>query len=78
MTESTSVEQTVLETLSQVLDVPVDGLRAEPKLAAHDWDSFSSLDTLSQLEGKLGVSFDLRDFHAAHTVDDLVTLASSA
>jgi acyl carrier protein len=71
-----SVENTVLETLSDVLKVPADGLRTEPALAGHDWDSFSSLETLAQLEAKLGVHFDLRDFNSARTVDDLVALVT--
>jgi acyl carrier protein len=74
---TTAVEPTVLETLSQVLNVSVDELKAEPTLAAHDWDSFSSLETLAQLEGKLGLRFDLREFNSAHTVDDLVSLVAS-
>jgi acyl carrier protein len=73
----TTVEPTVLETLSQVLNVPVADLEEQPTLAAHDWDSFSSLETLAQLENKLGLRFDLRDFNSAHTVGDLVTLAAS-
>jgi acyl carrier protein len=73
----TTVAPTVLETLSQVLNVPVAELEEQPALAAHDWDSFSSLETLAQLEDKLGLRFDLRDFNSAHTVDDLVTLAAS-
>jgi len=78
MTTSASVEETVLETLSQVLDEPVEDLRAQPKLAAHDWDSLRSLDTLSQLENKLGLSFDLRAFNSANTIDDLIALAESS
>ena len=45
-------------------------------LAAHEWDSTSSLDALSQLETGLGVRVDLRAFHAARTVADVVDLVS--
>ncbi|MFI9009186.1 acyl carrier protein [Actinosynnema sp. NPDC053489] len=73
MTETT-VEQSVLGILAGALDVTVDALREEPVLARHEWDSISSLDALAQLENRLQVSLDLRAFHAARTVDDVVAL----
>jgi acyl carrier protein len=76
MTTSTSVEQTVLDVLSQILDTTADELRAQPALASHDWDSFSSLEALAQLESALGVRFDLRAFNAAVTVHDVIALAA--
>ncbi|MFC0548177.1 acyl carrier protein [Kutzneria chonburiensis] len=76
MTTSTSVEQTVLDVLSQILDTTADELRAQPALASHDWDSFSSLEALAQLESALGVRFDLRTFNAAVTVHDVIALAA--
>jgi acyl carrier protein len=76
MTTSTSVEQTVLDVLSQILDTTADELRAQPTLASHDWDSFSSLEALAQLESALGVRFDLRAFNSAVTVDDVIALAA--
>jgi acyl carrier protein len=74
MSDSASVAETVLGILSGVLDETVDDLRARPVLATHEWDSISSLDALSQLESKLGVTLDLRAFHAARTVDDIIAL----
>jgi len=74
MTTSTSVEQTVLDVLSQILDTTADELRAQPALASHDWDSFSSLEALAQLESALGVRVDLRSFNAAVTVHDVIAL----
>ncbi|ACU36594.1 MULTISPECIES: acyl carrier protein [Actinosynnema] len=70
------VAEAVLEILSDVLEVSRGELRATPVLAAHEWDSTSSLDALSQLETGLGVRVDLRAFHAARTVADVVDLVS--
>lgn len=72
------LEQTVLEVLSDALDEPVAALVAEPILAVHDWDSVASLEVLAQLESQLGITLDLRSFHAAREVNDLVELARSA
>lgn len=74
MSELARTRIAVLETLAQVLDTPQDDFRADPVLAHHAWDSLSSLEALSILERRLGVDFDLRTFHAARTVDDLVRL----
>jgi acyl carrier protein len=75
MTDSDSVAATVLAVLSDVLSEPAHRLHVEPVLAAHGWDSMASLEALAQLESQLGVAFDLRSFHAARTVGDLVELA---
>ncbi|MFD1146676.1 acyl carrier protein [Saccharothrix hoggarensis] len=69
-----AVEETVLDILSGALDVSADDLRDRPVLAQHEWDSISSLDALSQLESRLDVTLDLRSFHAARTVADIVAL----
>ncbi|MBM4795424.1 acyl carrier protein [Streptomyces sioyaensis] len=74
MSELAATRLAVLETLGQVLETPVDDLRANPVLAAHAWDSLRSLEVLTLLEDRLGVDFDLRSFNAARTVDDLVHL----
>ncbi|GAA1927945.1 acyl carrier protein [Streptantibioticus ferralitis] len=74
MIELAAARLTVLETLGEVLETPVDDLRANPVLASHAWDSLRSLEALTQLEVRLGVDFDLRTFNAARTVDDLVRL----
>lgn len=72
------LEEIVLDVLSDVLDEPVAALIAEPILAVHDWDSVASLEVLAQLESQLGITLDLRSFHAARDVNDLVELARSA
>jgi acyl carrier protein len=76
MSSQVSVGATVLEILSEVLEEPVDDLRKEPVLAAHDWNSLVSLEVLAQLESQLDVVLDLRSFHAVRTVDDLIGLAA--
>jgi len=68
------VEAIVLGILSEVLEEPVDALREQPILAVHEWDSITSLLTLSQLESQFGITLDLRSYHAARTVGDLVDL----
>jgi len=78
MSDAASVAETVLDILSGVLDETPDDLRARPVLASYEWDSISSLDALSQLESKLDVTLDLRAFHAARTVDDIVALVKPA
>ncbi|MFI0907266.1 phosphopantetheine-binding protein [Streptomyces sioyaensis] len=74
MSELAATRLAVLETLGQILETPVDDLRANPVLATHAWDSLRSLEALTLLEDRLGVDFDLRSFNAARTVDDLVRL----
>jgi acyl carrier protein len=69
-----AVEATILDILSDALDEPVDDLRSNRVLAAHEWDSITSLLSLAQLESQFGVTLDLRSYHAARTVDDLVNL----
>ena len=76
MTEAATVEDTVLDVLSDVLHEPVAGLRQQPVLAVYDWDSLSSLEALSQLESRLKISLDLRSYQAVRTVADLVALVS--
>lgn len=76
MTEAATVEDTVLDVLSDVLREPVAGLRQQPVLAVYEWDSLSSLEALSQLESRLRISLDLRSYQAVRTVADLVELVS--
>jgi acyl carrier protein len=78
MTEPTSIEATVLEVVSDVLGESADDLRALPVLAAHNWDSVASLEVLAALESRLGISLDLRSYHAAREIDDLVDLITTA
>jgi acyl carrier protein len=77
VTEAATVEDTVLDVLSDVLHEPVDGLRQQPILAVYEWDSLSSLEALSQLESRLQISLDLRSYQAVRTVADLVELVSA-
>ena len=78
MTASPALDTTVLEILALVLDEPAHALTTQPVLAAHDWDSLASLEALAQLESRFAINLDLRSFHAARTVDDMVGLVESA
>ena len=73
----TDIDETVLNTLSDVLNETVGDLRAQPVLAAHEWDSLASLEVLSQLESRLGIALDLRAYHDARTVEDLIELVAT-
>jgi acyl carrier protein len=77
MRDRGAIEAIVLDTLGEVLDESVRDLRAQPVLAAHDWDSIASLEALAQLESRLGVTLDLRAYHGARTVDDLIDLVAA-
>ena len=74
MSDAASVEATILDILSETLDESVGDLRSHRVLAAYEWDSITSLLSLAQLESQFGVTLDLRSYHAARTVDDLVNL----
>lgn len=78
MSAQTSIETTVMSILSHVLNESAADLRAQPVLAAHEWDSLTSLEVLAQLENQLYVSLDLRRYHAARSIDDLVSLVGDA
>lgn len=77
MSDPVSIEPTVLAVLADVLGEPAADLRAQPVLAAHDWDSVASLEVLAQLESRLGVVLDLRSYHRVRTLDDLVRLVET-
>lgn len=77
-TSTTVVRDTVLTALSDVLAEPVEALHAEPLLGMHAWDSLASLEALVRIEADLGVSLDLRQYHAAREIGDLVDLVSAA
>jgi acyl carrier protein len=74
----TSVDTAVLDIVSTVLNEPVAGLRAQPVLASYDWDSLASLEVLSQLENRLGVTLDLRRYHNVRTLENLIDLVAAA
>jgi acyl carrier protein len=78
MSETVSIEATVLDTLGEVLNESVGDLRAQPVLATYDWDSVVQLEVLAQLESRLGVTLDLRSYHGARTLEDLVELVAAA
>lgn len=78
MAQMTDIEATVLEILGEVLGEAEGELRAQPVLATHEWDSLASLEALSQLESRLRVTLDLRAYHAARTIEDLVDLVATA
>ena len=74
MDDAATARDSVLDILSGVLDIDVEDLLAQPVLAAHEWDSISSLEAFAALERHFGIELDLRAFHATRTVDDLVLL----
>ncbi|MBZ5790687.1 hypothetical protein [Burkholderia sp. LMG 32019] len=78
MSEAVSFEPAVLRVLSEILNQPEAALQANPVLAAHAWDSFNSLNALLSLEATFQIKFDLRRFHEARRVDDIVALVASA
>ncbi|GAA2463866.1 acyl carrier protein [Winogradskya humida] len=73
-TSAVATATTVAEILAGVLDEPAAALREQPILAAHDWDSITSLEALAHLEAHFDMSLDLTAFNAARTVDDLTAL----
>jgi acyl carrier protein len=72
------VEAIVLDILAEVLNESVDDLCAHPILATHGWDSLASLEALAQFEHRFAVTLDLRSFHAARTVEEMVVLVEDA
>ena len=78
MSTDQTIETTVLGILSTVLDEPISDLQVRPVLATYDWDSLASLEALAQLENQLDVTLDLRRYHEARNVADLVGLVTGA
>jgi acyl carrier protein len=78
MNDTASIEASVLHVLGDVLNESLGDLRAQPVLAAHDWDSLASLEVLSQLESRFDVILDLRAYHGARTFEDLTDLVATA
>jgi acyl carrier protein len=76
--DTASVEAHVLEIVTEALGEVAGRLRAEHVLADYAWDSIVSLEALAQLEGRLGVTLDLREFHAARTLGDLTSVVARA
>ena len=78
MADMDHVDDIVLSTLSEVLTEPVEDLLAQPVLAGHEWDSQLQLEALAQLEHRLGITLDLRTYHGARTVEDLIEIVTTA
>lgn len=78
MVTSDSVKSAVCETLSDVLSLSAEELGDETVLAAHGWDSLVSLEALAQFEAQFHISLDLRLFHGAHTVRQMIQLIEKA
>lgn len=69
---SDELERTVVDVLTSVLAETEERVRAEPVLARHGWDSLRLLEALAQLESELQITLDLRAYHSARTLDDIV------
>lgn len=76
MSGPVDVERVVHQIICDILGQTPDELGAEQPLAAHGWDSLASLEGLAVLESELGVTLDLRAFHAAHTVRQMADLVA--
>ena len=66
------LERTVVNVLTSVLAETEEHVRAQPVLARYGWDSLRMLEALAQLENELQITLDLRAYHSARTLDDLV------
>jgi acyl carrier protein len=78
MTAWASIESAIVDILSDVLDESAAKLRSEPIIAAHAWDSLTSLRAFAEIERRLKVTLDLHRYHEARTIDDLVGLVMNA
>ncbi|MFC4907218.1 acyl carrier protein [Actinomadura gamaensis] len=72
--DGTNTVETVTEIIEEVLGEIPGELSPDDVLAARKWDSIASLEALAQLEGRFGVSLDLRRFHAARTAAEMADL----
>jgi acyl carrier protein len=69
----------VIDVLCDVMDEPAAAFEDEPRLGAYEsWNSLGTLRVLTQIEARVGLRLDLREFHAVRTVDDLVDLVGRA
>jgi acyl carrier protein len=78
MTTTDSLKNAVCETIGDVLSVPAEDLGDDTVLAACGWDSLVSLEALAQFEAQFRISLDLRLFHSAHTVGQMIQLLEKA
>ncbi|MFE7446032.1 acyl carrier protein [Streptomyces chartreusis] len=74
MSETGSIEESVREIIADVLGTDPTDIPADQALAALGWDSMNSMEALVRLEKQFSVDLDLRSFHAAYTVTDMVAL----
>ncbi|MFE5816150.1 acyl carrier protein [Streptomyces sp. NPDC056479] len=74
MSDSVSIEESVREIIADVLGADPADIPADTALAALGWDSMNSMEALVRLEKQFAVDLDLRSFHAAYTVTDMVAL----
>ncbi|MFJ9003814.1 acyl carrier protein [Streptomyces canus] len=74
MSESDSIEESVTEVIADVLGAEPAEIPEDTALAALGWDSMNSMEALVRLEKQFDVSLDLRSFHAAYTVAEMVAL----
>jgi acyl carrier protein len=74
MSVPTLAADRVVRIVAGIIGEAPGSLRTQPVLAAHEWDSLSSLEALAQIEKEFAISLDLRRFHAALTIDELVNL----
>ena len=74
MSETGSIEESVREIIADVLGADPADIPADQALAAPGWDSMNSMEALVRLEKQFSVDLDLRSFHAAYTVTDMVAL----
>jgi acyl carrier protein len=77
MSDAAEVGKTVIEIIGDVLGKAPEELGEAEILAAHGWDSITSLEALALLESEFGILLDLRSFHAAHTVAQMIELVVS-
>jgi acyl carrier protein len=78
MTTQNPLKDAVRETIGDVLSLPLADLGDDTVLAAYGWDSLVSLEALAQFEAQFRISLDLRSFHGAHTVGQMVQLVEKA
>jgi acyl carrier protein len=73
-----SFEVVVRDILGDVLNQSSENLDANTVLAARGWNSLASLEALAQFEAQLNIRLDLRSFHAAHTVAQMIQLVGES
>lgn len=71
-------EDMVMRILGAVLEEDASAVHGADRLAGYsNWDSVSTLEVLAGIERQAGVRLDLRKFHDAQAVEDLIDLVWS-